>query len=93
MDQGSRYTVAFLDWLACACAGARERAARATRALGGDLLATVAFVATAGHVLDFDDTFSDGVAHVSAATAPAALVLAAELGLSLGATMDAYAEG
>src|SRR5271165_1989219 len=84
------YGMAFADWLACACAGAQDRAARATRALGDDLLSDVAFVATAGHVLDFDDTFSDGVAHVSAACAPAALVLAAQLGRSLGAALDAY---
>ena len=87
------YTVAFTDWLACACAGAGERAARAVSTSGGDLLADVAFAGTAGHVLDFDDTFSDGVAHVSATCAPAALVLAAELGLSLQAALDAYAFG
>ncbi len=57
------------------------------------LLADVAFVATAGHVLDFDDTLPDGIAHVSAATAPAALVLAAHLGRSAGEALDAYAEG
>jgi 2-methylcitrate dehydratase PrpD len=87
------YAVAFTDWLACACAGADERAAKAVRACGADLLADVAFAGTAGHVLDFDDTFSDGVAHVSAACAPAALVLAADLGLSLEAALDAYASG
>ena len=87
------YEVALLDWLACACAGAREQAAKAVSASGDDLLAEVAFVGTAGHALDFDDTFADGVAHVSAACAPAALVLAAHLGLSLGASLDAYAEG
>jgi len=87
------YLAALTDWLACACAGANERAAAAVRASGDDLLAEVAFVATAGHVLDFDDTFTEGVAHVSAACAPAALVLAAHLGLSLGAALDAYAEG
>jgi 2-methylcitrate dehydratase PrpD len=87
------YTVALTDWLACACAGADERAAKAVRASGSDLLADVAFAGTAGHVLDFDDTFSDGVAHVSAACAPAALVLAADLGLSLEAALDAYASG
>ena len=63
------------------------------RAVGDDLIADVAFAGTAGHVLDFDDTFSDGIAHVSAACAPAALVVAARLGLSLGAALDAYAEG
>jgi 2-methylcitrate dehydratase PrpD len=87
------YRVAFLDWLACACAGADERAPSAVRASGEDLLTDVAFAGTAGHVLDFDDTISDGVAHVSAATAPAALVLAAHLGRSLGEAIDAYAGG
>jgi 2-methylcitrate dehydratase PrpD len=87
------YQVAFTDWLACACAGADQRAARAMRAVGDDLITDVAFAGTAGHVLDFDDTFSDGVAHVSAACAPAALVVAARLGLSLRAALDAYAEG
>ena len=87
------YAVAFTDWLACACAGADQRAARAVRASGDDLLTDVAFAATAGHVLDFDDTFADGIAHVSAACAPAALVLAARLELTLGAALDAYAAG
>ena len=87
------YALAFTDWLACACAGADERAVRAVRASGKDLLADVAFAGAAGHVLDFDDTLSDGVAHVSATCAPAALVLAAELGLSLQAALDAYASG
>jgi 2-methylcitrate dehydratase PrpD len=92
-DRDSPYGVAFTDWLACACAGVDERAARAVRASGDDLLTCVAFAATAGHVLDFDDTFADGVAHVSATCAPAALVLAADLGLTLGAALAAYAEG
>jgi 2-methylcitrate dehydratase PrpD len=87
------YRLALLDWLACACAGADERAAVAVRATGEDLVARVAFAATAGHVLDFDDTVSDGVAHVSAACAPAALVVAASLGASAGAALDAYAAG
>lgn len=87
------YAVAFIDWLACASAGAGERAAQAVRACGSDLLADVAFASTAGHVHDFDDTFSDGVAHVSSTCAPAALLLAAHLGLSLEAALDAYASG
>jgi 2-methylcitrate dehydratase PrpD len=70
-----------------------ERAARAVRASGNDLLTDVAFAGTAGHVLDFDDTFAEGVAHVSATCAPAALVLAGHLGLSLGTALRAYAEG
>jgi 2-methylcitrate dehydratase PrpD len=89
----SPYLVAFTDWLACACAGSAERAATAVRQGGDGLLADVAFAGTAGHVLDYDDTFSDGVAHVSATTAPAALMLAAHLELSLDAMLSAYAEG
>ena len=91
--QNAAYTLAFTDWLACACAGTDQRAALAVRSSGDDLLAEVAFAATAGHALDFDDTFADGMAHVSAACAPAALVLAAHLGLSLAAALDAYAAG
>ncbi len=87
------YRLAFTDWLACACGGARERAAGAVRASGDGLLGDVSFAATAGHILDFDDTLSDAVAHVSAATAPAALVLAARLELSVAEMLDAYAEG
>jgi 2-methylcitrate dehydratase PrpD len=87
------YRIAFTDWLACACAGAQERAAQAVRASGTDLLTDVAFAATAGHVLDFDDTLPDGVAHVSATVAPAALVLGGHLRLPLHAVLDAYAEG
>jgi 2-methylcitrate dehydratase PrpD len=87
------YRMALTDWLACASAGAGERAATATRAAGDDLVAEVAFAGTAGHVLDFDDTFADGVAHVSATTAPAALVVAAHQGRSLRDALDAYAEG
>jgi 2-methylcitrate dehydratase PrpD len=85
----SGYRAALLDWLACAARGVREPAARAARELGD----RVAFAATAGHVLDFDDTYLPGIAHLSAPTAPAALVLAAELGLSARQALDAYAEG
>lgn len=93
LDHDAAYLIAFTDWLACASAGRDQRAAKAVRAAGGDLLTSVTFAATAGHALDFDDTFADGVVHVSATTAPAALVLGAHLGLSLRAVLDAYAEG
>jgi 2-methylcitrate dehydratase PrpD len=93
VDPQSGYGVAFLDWLGCARAGREERAAVAMRALGDEPAARVAFAGAAGHVLDYDDTLPDGVAHVSAPCAPAALVLADELGLSLGAMLDAFAEG
>lgn len=92
-DQRSGYRAAFLDWLACACAGAGERAALAVRALGDEAPARVAFAGTAGHVLDYDDTLPDGVVHVSATCAPAALVLAAELDRSLATMLEAFAEG
>ena len=90
-----RHRTAFTDWLACAVAGLGERAARAARTagaqdgLGGRVLA----VATAGHVLDFDDTYAPGLAHLSAPTAPAALILGAELDASLTDVLDAYAAG
>src|ERR1700744_1682578 len=93
VDRGSLYEVAFADWLACACGGRDSRAAGGVRSSGDDLLTAVAFAPTAGHVLDYDDTFPDGVAHVSAACGPAALVLAADLGLSVGEMLAAYAEG
>jgi len=83
------YRTAFLDWLACAARGRREPAARAAAALGDPVLAA----ATAGHVLDFDDTYLPGVAHLSAPTAPAALVLGAGLGRSAREVLDAYRAG
>jgi 2-methylcitrate dehydratase PrpD len=85
----SDYEVALLDWLACAARGAREPAALAARELGD----RVAFAATGGHVLDFDDTYLPGIAHLSAPVAPAALSLAAEQGLRAGEALAAYAQG
>lgn len=88
------YRAALLDWLACAVAGAREPASRAARAAAGEgRLERVAFAGAAGHVLDFDDTYLPGLAHLSAPTAPAALVLAAELDRPLGDALEAYAAG
>jgi 2-methylcitrate dehydratase PrpD len=88
-----RYRPALLDWLACAARGAAEPAAVAARATGDGLLERVAAAGTAGHVLDFDDTYAPGLAHLSAATAPAAVVLGAELGADVGAVLEAYAAG
>jgi 2-methylcitrate dehydratase PrpD len=88
-----RYRAALLDWLACAARGAREPAAVAARAAGDGLLERVAAAGTAGHVLDFDDTYAPGLAHLSAATAPAAVVVGAHLGTDVGAVIDAYAAG
>jgi 2-methylcitrate dehydratase PrpD len=89
----SGYRVALLDWLACAFGGHSQRAARAARAAGDGTLERVAWLGTAGHVLDFDDTYLPGIAHLSAPTAPATVVLAAELDLSVGDALDAYAAG
>jgi 2-methylcitrate dehydratase PrpD len=87
------YRTALLDWLACAVAGAREPAVAAARADGDGLLDRVAAAGTAGHVLDYDDTYAPGVIHLSAPVAPAALVLAAALDATTGDALSAYAEG
>ena len=87
------YLTAMTDWLACAAAGAGQRAPQALRGSGDDLLADVAFAGAAGHVLDFDDTYAPGLAHCSAPSAPAALVLAAHRGQSLGRALEAYSHG
>jgi 2-methylcitrate dehydratase PrpD len=83
------YSVAFLDWLACAKGGHDQRAARAAAAAGD----AVAALGAAGHVLDFDDTFLPGMAHLSAPVAPAALVIAAEVGATVADMLAAYAAG
>jgi 2-methylcitrate dehydratase PrpD len=83
------YANALLDWLACASAGRNEPAALAARATGDSVVAAAA----AGHVLDFDDTYLPGLAHLSAPTAPVALMLGAELSASVGDALAAYAAG
>ena len=88
-----RYRVALLDWLACAVAGSSQPAARAARAADRGLLEHVTWLGCAGHVLDYDDTYSPGLVHASAPVAPVALGLAAQLGRDVGAALDAYAEG
>jgi 2-methylcitrate dehydratase PrpD len=87
------YRIALLDWLACAAAGRAEPAARAAGAAGTGVLDRVTYAGTAGHVLDFDDTFLPGLVHLSAPTAPAALVLGAETGATCGEALDAYSAG
>src|SRR5215212_1932749 len=87
------YQIVFLDWLACAVRGAQEPAARAARAAGDGLLELVTALGTAGHALDYDDTYLPGLAHLSAPTAPAALALGAELDADVGGVLDAYAAG
>ena len=83
------YRVAFLDWLACAEGGRDQPAPWAARAAGDP----VAALGAAGHVLDFDDTFLPGIAHLSAPVAPAALYVAAEVGATVEDMLTAYAAG
>jgi 2-methylcitrate dehydratase PrpD len=83
------YALAFVDWLACAARGRGEPAARAALELDDP----VVHAGVAGHVLDFDDTYLPGIAHLSAPVAPVALVLGAELGLSARDVLAAYADG
>src|SRR3954468_20867298 len=83
------YRTALLDWLSCAHAGRAQPAARAAATLGDD----VVWAGTCGHVLDFDDTYAPGLAHLSAPTAPAALVVGASVGASVGEVLEAYAAG
>jgi 2-methylcitrate dehydratase PrpD len=85
----AEYRAAFLDWLACTVRGRSEPAARAAAAAGDPVVA----LGTAGHVLDYDDTYLPGIAHLSAPTAPAALALGAEEGASVDDVLAAYAEG
>ena len=87
------YPTAFLDWLACATGGRGEPVARAARGLGSGVLERVTAAGTAGHVLDFDDTYLPGLAHLSAPTAPAALVLGADRGRNVGEVLAAYSAG
>lgn len=91
LDAG--YLAAFLDWVGCATAGASERAARCARAAADGLSGRVLAAGVAGHVLDFDDTYVPGLAHLSAPTAPVALVLGAELNCSLEDALGAFADG
>ena len=93
MTDDERYRIAMVDWLACAARGRSERAAVAAARAGDGLLDRVAAAATAGHVLDYDDTWTPGLAHLSAPTAPAALVVAADARLSVGVALRAYAVG
>jgi 2-methylcitrate dehydratase PrpD len=89
MSDRAAYALALVDWLACAARGRREPAARAAR----ELEDPVVYAGVAGHVLDFDDTYLPGIAHLSAPVAPGALVLGAELGRTAGEVLEAYAEG
>src|SRR5215212_3453739 len=92
-DGLASYRAALLDWMACAVRGRSEPAARAAAAAGDGLLERVAALGAAGHVLDFDDTFLPGIAHLSAPVAPAAIAVGAEAGATVGDVLAAYARG
>jgi 2-methylcitrate dehydratase PrpD len=92
-DHSAAYRAALLDWMACAVRGRAEPAARAAAAAGDGLLDRVAALGTAGHVLDFDDTYLPGIAHLSAPVAPAAIAVGAAAGATVGDVLDAYARG
>ena len=47
----------------------------------------------AGHVLDFDDTYAEGLVHVSSIVGPIALILGSEMGLGVDEVMPAYSRG
>ncbi len=89
----NRYRSALLDWLACASAGRAEPAAQLARQADGGTAERVFAAAVAGHVLDYDDTYLPGLAHLSAPTAPAALLLGAARGDSIGEVLHAFAAG
>src|SRR5687768_4352559 len=92
-----RHLDALADWLSCAVAGARERgpaaAGAAAEAAGGGPVDTAAWLGACGHVLDFDDTYEPGLAHLSAPVAPAAIALATSLDRSIGEAIEAYKRG
>jgi 2-methylcitrate dehydratase PrpD len=93
VTDADRYRLGFLDWLACAARGTRERPAQAARSAADGLSGRVAAAGSAGHVLDYDDTYAPGLVHASAPVAPAALLLAADRGLRLQDALSAYAAG
>ena len=89
----AEHRTALLDWLGCAAGGREHRAARAVRALGDGPFERIAAAGTAGHVLDYDDTYLPGLAHLSAPVAPVAVLLGAERGATIGEALDAFADG
>ena len=87
------HRTALLDWLACAVGGSDQPAARAARSLGDGLTERIAAAGTAGHVLDYDDTYLPGLAHLSAPVAPAALLVGDAVGASVGDVLAAFTKG
>ena len=91
MDE--RYRTSLLDWLACAYGGRDEEAPAAARSVATSAPERIAAAATAGHILDYDDTYLPGLAHLSAPVGPVACVLGAELSATIDDVLSAYAAG
>ncbi len=83
------------EYALSAAAEAGVNGASTVIGLGGGLPAADAALAngTLCHALDFDDTHTDSVAHVSVAVAPAALAAAQELGCSGAEALSAIIAG
>ena len=68
VTDADRYRLALLDWLACAARGIATSRPPGPLAPPADGLAErVTAAGCAGHVLDYDDTYSPGLVHASAA--------------------------
>jgi 2-methylcitrate dehydratase PrpD len=93
MEHLDLYRTALTDWLACAVAGRTQPAALAAGRAGDATASRIIAAATAGHVLDFDDTYLPGLVHLSAPTAPVAVVVGAARDATVGAVLRAYAAG
>lgn len=74
-------------------AGSREEASVLGSAVRLPAAAAAFANGTRFHALDFDDTHEEGICHVSAVVAPAALASAEVAGLDLGGLLDALAVG
>src|SRR4051812_6756395 len=91
--RSAAYRAALVGGRAGAGRGGPEPAAGAGAAAGDGALERVAALGTAGHVLDFDDTYLPGIAHLSAPVAPAAIAVGAHAGAAVGDVLAAYARG
>jgi len=90
-DCATEYTAALCDWLACAIAGADTATARSAAQLGSSLDDRLIALGTAGHVLDFDDTYAPGLSHISAPIGPVVLLMGAAVGATLADGLAAFA--
>lgn len=92
-SSGDLYRAAFLDWLGCATAGVEEEGSVAAGRLGRNLTDRMVFAGVAGHILDFDDTYTPGLVHISAPVAPVALLLGSAEGVTRDDMIAAFARG